>query len=84
MYRSLRHLLVAWNEFMMLHSLALEAEGKAGCVTDLKLLCCKLKVSFYENVTCQPRSWASGHVWFMEQSAVMSWWCREQCVFQQH
>lgn len=47
---------------MILHSLALEAKGKAGCETDVKLVCCKLKMSVYEQMTCQPRSWASVHV----------------------
>lgn len=83
MYRSLRHLLVASNEFMIPHSLSLETKGKAGYETDLKLVCCKLKMSFYKQITCQPRSWASGHVWFVEQSAVMSWWCRGLCVCRQ-
>lgn len=83
MCRSLRHLFVVWNEFIIPHSLALEAKRKAGCETDLKLVCCKLKMSFYEQITCQPRSWASGHVWFLEESAVMSWWYRGLCVCQQ-
>lgn len=79
MYRNLRHLLVAWNEFMIPHSLTLKAKGKVGCETDLKLACCKLKMSFYEQITCQPRSWASVCVWFLEQSAV-PWWYRGVCV----